>query len=205
VAPAPAGGSAARSSPIHPGCLPTLARRAFVNFANIRGNCALNLLLDGRYDIFHASHHLVNPPRKPKLTATIFDMTCWLMPEMHTPRNVAATRRYAELILRCVDGMIAISESTRNGAVRILGLREEAVQVIYPGVAEAFFRVADSARERVREKYCMRRHAPTRREWHPPLVGAWLKRWQRVSVWDSFRLCLRATARLMLLRQNPQL
>ena len=89
--------------------------------------------------MFHASHHLVNPPRKPKLTATIFDMTCWLMPEMHTAGNVTATKRYAERILRRADGLIAISESTRNDAVRILGLREDAIQVIYPGVSQAFF------------------------------------------------------------------
>src|ERR1041384_5152093 len=121
------------------GRLSTLARLLFVNFSNIRGNHALDLLLDHRYDVFHASQHLVNPPRKGKLTATIFDMTCWLIPEMHTPANVTATRRYAERILRRADGLIAISECTRNDAVRILGLRAESIEVIYPGVSEAFF------------------------------------------------------------------
>ncbi len=104
------------------GRLATLARLAFVNFSNIRGNRSLDLLL-GRYDVFHASQHLVNPPRRGKLTATIFDLTCWLIPEMHTPANVTATRRYAERILCRADGLIAISECTRNDAVRILGLR----------------------------------------------------------------------------------
>ena len=139
------------------GRLPTLTRLLFVNFANIRGNRSLDLLLDGRCDVFHASHHLVNPPRKPKLTATIFDMTCWLMPEMHTARNVTATKRYAERILRRADGLIAISESTRNDAVRILGLREDTIQVIYPGVSQAFFETSDAARERVRQTYGMRK------------------------------------------------
>jgi alpha-1,3-rhamnosyl/mannosyltransferase len=139
------------------GRLPTLARLLFVNFANIRGNGSLDFLLDDRCDVFHASQHLVNPPRKPKLTATIFDMTCWLMPEMHTARNVTATRRYAERILRRADGLIAISESTRDDAVRILGLREDAVQVIYPGVSQAFFETSDAARERVRQAYGLRR------------------------------------------------
>ena len=135
------------------GRVSTLARLLFVNFSNIRGNHALDLLLDSRYDVFHASQHLVNPPRKGKLTATIFDMTCWLIPDMHTPANVSATKRYAERILRRADGLIAISESTRDDAVRILGLNAEAIRVIYPGVSAAFFQPARTDLERVARTY----------------------------------------------------
>ena len=137
------------------GGLSTLARLVFVNFVNIRGNPALDLLLDRRYDVFHASQHLVNPPRQGKLTATIFDMTCWLIPEMHTPANVKATRRYAERILRRADGLIAISECTRSDAARILGLREDSIEVIYPGVSEAFFQPPAADIERVRRAYTL--------------------------------------------------
>ena len=35
--------------------------------------------------------------------------------------------------------MIAISESTRADAIRLLGLKPERIEVIYPGVAELFF------------------------------------------------------------------
>ena len=139
------------------GGLSTMARLLFVNFVNIRGNPALDLLLDRRYDVFHASQHLVNPPRKGKLTATIFDMTCWLIPEMHTPANVKATRRYAERILRRADGLIAISECTRNDAVRILGLPAETIEVIYPGVSEAFFQPPAADIERVRRTYTLQK------------------------------------------------
>jgi alpha-1,3-rhamnosyl/mannosyltransferase len=132
------------------GQLSTFARLLFVNFSNIRRNPVLDLVLHNRYDVFHASQHLANPPRRGKLTATIFDMTCWLMPEMHTPGNVTATRRYAERVLRRADGLIAISECTRADAVRILGLREESVHVIYPGVAKAYFEPAKAEIERVR-------------------------------------------------------
>jgi alpha-1,3-rhamnosyl/mannosyltransferase len=120
------------------GRLTTLVRVAFVNFTNIRGNRALDLLVKDWCDVFHVSQHLVNPPRGQRITATIYDMTCWLMPEMHTPQNVAATKLYAERVLKRADRLIAISESTRNDAVRILGLREESIDVIYPGVPENF-------------------------------------------------------------------
>ena len=34
-----------------------------------------------RADLFHASNQVRNPPSKTPLTATIHDLTCWLMPE----------------------------------------------------------------------------------------------------------------------------
>src|SRR5262245_2985166 len=33
-------------------------------------------------DVFHASNLVRHPPRQPRLTATIHDMTSWLMPEL---------------------------------------------------------------------------------------------------------------------------
>jgi alpha-1,3-rhamnosyl/mannosyltransferase len=66
---------------------------------------------------------------------------------------VTATKRYADRILRHADGLIAISESTRSDAVRILGLPAERICVIYPGVSEAYFQPAQSAIERVRGAY----------------------------------------------------
>lgn len=139
------------------GPLATLARLLFINFTNIRGNRALDVLLDGRYDVFHASQHMANPPRKSKLTATIYDMTCWLMPEMHTAANISATKRYAERILRRADGLMAVSECSRNDAVRILGLREESIHVIHPGVSRAFFDATKPDRECVRQTYGIRK------------------------------------------------
>lgn len=137
------------------GRLATRARLQVVGLLNVLDNRALDLLISRRFDLFHASQQLRNLPTKCKITATIYDMTCWLMPEMHTGANVAATKEYAERILRPANGLIAISESTRNDAVRILGLREDSIQVIYPGVSDEFFQVTNSDVDRIREKYAM--------------------------------------------------
>src|SRR5215469_9722613 len=80
-------------------------------------------------------------------------MTCLPMPETHTAANIIATKRYAERILQRADGLIAISESARNDALRILGLHEESVEVIYPGVASAFFQTTPADIERVRQAF----------------------------------------------------
>src|SRR5689334_20641265 len=84
-------------------------------------------------DIFHASNLVRHPPRRARLTATIHDMTSWLMPEMHSPANLRADRAFAELIKRA-DGLIAVSRSTANDAERLLGIRPEKISVIHSGV-----------------------------------------------------------------------
>jgi glycosyltransferase involved in cell wall biosynthesis len=107
-------------------------------------------------DIFHASTLVHRPPRRPRLTATIYDMTCWLMPELHSAANLRADRTYSEL-LRRAGGLIAISESSRNDAVRILGLKPEKIAVIYPGIAAPFFDPPATAMESVRARYKLAR------------------------------------------------
>jgi alpha-1,3-rhamnosyl/mannosyltransferase len=131
----------------------TMLGKSLVHLANVRGNPILELLAC-RADIFHASQHLRNPPHfTTRLTATIYDMTCWLMPQMHRPANVAATRLYADRVLRRARGCIAISEQTRKDAVDILGLPQDRVEVIYPGVADEFFQVDPPTAAAAAKKY----------------------------------------------------
>src|ERR1700681_1250775 len=93
----------------------------------------------GQADVFHVSNQIRNPPKKTKLTATIYDLTCRLMPELHTAANIRADENLAKNILRKADGLIAISENTRADAIRLLDLDPKRVQVIYPGVPEVYF------------------------------------------------------------------
>src|SRR5260370_7991213 len=69
-------------------------------------------------------------------------MRWWLGRERHTADNVSMGKGFAQKVLARADGMIAISESTRADTVRILGLKPERIEVIYPGVAEPFFAAA---------------------------------------------------------------
>ena len=64
------------------GGLSTWIRLNLVRGANLRGNSMLDVLRPG-IDLFHESNsHVFNPPRNCRLTATIHDLTCWLMPEL---------------------------------------------------------------------------------------------------------------------------
>lgn len=125
----------------------TMARLALIKSMNELGFPPLDWLIGGA-DIFHGTNLMRRPPRRAKLTSTVHDLTCWLMPEVHTPQNVRADRSYAENILRRADGLIAVSENTRQDAIRLLGIAPDRIQTIYSGVAESYFSAAPEKRAR---------------------------------------------------------
>jgi glycosyltransferase involved in cell wall biosynthesis len=90
-------------------------------------------------DVFHVSNQIRHPPRGIRLTATLYDMTCRLMPELHTAANIKADESLARNVFGKAAGLIAISENTRQDAARLLGLDPGRIAVIYPGVPEAYF------------------------------------------------------------------
>jgi alpha-1,3-rhamnosyl/mannosyltransferase len=130
----------------------TIPRIALLHFLNIRWNPAIDVLLRDA-DVFHASNLVRNPPRRTKLTGTLYDLTCMLMPQYHTAANVAAERNFYDKVVRRAAGLIAISQSTRQDAVRLLGIDPERITVVYPGIPEAFRHVAPADIDRVRSLY----------------------------------------------------
>jgi glycosyltransferase involved in cell wall biosynthesis len=129
-----------------------LAELALANYTPLP---VMDLLSRGA-DIFHASALSRRPPRRPRLTATIYDMTCFLMPELHAASNLRADQSFAEL-LRRAHRLIAISECTKNDAVRVLGIAAEKITVIHPGIGEAFFDPPPGKVTEVRNRYGLRR------------------------------------------------
>lgn len=134
------------------GAWSTWPRLGLLYFLNVPGNPAMDLLVSGA-DLFHCSNQVRVPPRRIPLTATIHDMTCWLMPELHTPANVKADRNFADTVLRKAVGLIAVSENTKRDAVRILDLDPSRVSVIYSGIPEAYFQVTREGVRRIAELY----------------------------------------------------
>ena len=130
----------------------TFSRLGLLVAANI---CPLPFLnwVTPASDIFHASHQVLHPPRKARMTSTIYDMTCWLMPEVHASANVKAADRIANGVFRPAQGLIAISECTREDAVRVLNLPPEKIEVIYPGIAPSFFNVDPDAASGAARRY----------------------------------------------------
>src|SRR5260370_16478530 len=116
----------------------TYPRLALLYFANIPGSPVLNWMAK-KVDVFHVSNQIRNPPRNTRLSATIHDLTCFLMPKLHTDANVRADRSFAAHVLKQVQPVIAVSQNTKADAVRMLDLDPERIEVIYSGVPEVFF------------------------------------------------------------------
>jgi glycosyltransferase involved in cell wall biosynthesis len=131
---------------------PTLARIAVLQSANYLG-AWVSRLATPRVDVFHTSNQLRNPPRNARLTTTLHDLTCWLMPEVHSKGNVKVDRDFARRVIRRADGLIAVSRHTRDDAIRVLGISPDRIEVIYPGIADAFFTVTRTQASQTAAKY----------------------------------------------------
>ncbi len=122
-------------------------RLALLHAVNRLGPAALDRIIAGS-DIFHASNLSHQAPRRARLTATVHDLTTLLMPELHAAANIRADRVFFEQILRRAAGLIAVSENTRQDAIRVLGIPPERVTTIYSGVAQEYFDAAPARRAR---------------------------------------------------------
>lgn len=115
------------------------ARGIFMTVANQQLGIQYPEKLAAGMDLFHCSNQVRRPPRKVKLTATVHDLTCWRLPEVHTPANVKADHFHAERVLKLADGLIAVSENSRLDAIEILGIHPDRITTIHNGVAEPYF------------------------------------------------------------------
>ncbi|MBM3785925.1 MAG: glycosyltransferase family 4 protein [Acidobacteria bacterium] len=108
-------------------------------------------LAAGDAQVFHVTNQVHNGVAGMALTATVHDMTSWLTPEFHTEANIVADRRFAERILTKADGLIAVSENSRQDAMRVWNLKPEKIVTIHSGVPTAYFDASAGEAERVRE------------------------------------------------------
>jgi alpha-1,3-rhamnosyl/mannosyltransferase len=115
----------------------------------------LDLMTRGA-DVFHASVLVRHPPSRTRLTATVHDLTGFLMPQLHPRSNLVAEEGFARLARRA-DRLIAVSECTKNDAVRVLGIAPEKITTIHSGIAEAFYDPPAAIVQQVRARYGLQR------------------------------------------------
>lgn len=107
-------------------------------------------------DVFHASNLMRRPPKRARLTATIHDLTSWLMPGLHRKSTLRADRLVAERVWSRSDGLIAVSETSKRAAVEVLRLAPDRITVIHNGVDKSYFRLSALAIEEFRRVYQIR-------------------------------------------------
>lgn len=98
--------------------------------------------------VFHCSNQIRRIPDGCRVTATLHDLTSWIMPELNTAANVRADFDFTEHVLCRADAVIAVSENTRRDAIRRLNIKPHKIATIRSGVAAEYFDVTgdDAAR-----------------------------------------------------------
>jgi glycosyltransferase involved in cell wall biosynthesis len=109
--------------------------------------------------LFHATDHLLPRFRRIRTVFTLHDLIPLLLPEHHLPLNRWFLTLMFPRFLAAADAVIAVSESTRRDAVRLLNVPAEKIVVIPEGVEPHFRRVTEGERlSEVRARY----HLPER-------------------------------------------
>lgn len=104
-------------------------------------------------DIFHATNQIWRPPKGPRLTATLHDVTAWKLPDKHDKGTLVLDDNWLNRVLRPAAGLLAVSEHTRRDAVEVLKLDPDRIKVVYNGVADPFFNVSRDEALTVRNRY----------------------------------------------------
>lgn len=104
--------------------------------------------------LFHGTDHLLPYFRRVRTVFTLHDLIPLLFPEFHLPLNRWFLNLMFPKFLRRADAIVAVSECTKRDAVRIYGVPEEKISVIYNGVDARFHPVRDAETlRRVRATY----------------------------------------------------
>lgn len=89
--------------------------------------------LIGKVDLFITSDWTEPPVRAAKKATILYDVIVYKYPEETDIRIVNTQIRKLRWVKRETDTIICISQSTKDDAMRILGLPESKLKVVYPG------------------------------------------------------------------------
>jgi len=109
----------------------------------------------GPVDVFHSSDWVEPPAKCPKVT-TIHDLSPLLFPKETHPRIVAVHKRKLEWVKKESRLIIAVSESTKKDIIKLLGIPEGRIRVIYEACNTEFTKKPREDTERIKKKYGIR-------------------------------------------------
>lgn len=89
--------------------------------------------LIGPIDVFISSDW-TQPPTKAKKVTILYDMIVYTYPQETDKKIVSVQKKRLEWVKKEVDRIICISEATKKDAMKILGIEEKRLSVVYPGI-----------------------------------------------------------------------
>lgn len=88
----------------------------------------------GNIDVFMTSDWTEPPSRHAKKTTILYDLIVYKYPAETAAKIVKVQRKKLSWVKREVDIIYCISESTKKDAEKILGVTEDRLKVVYPGI-----------------------------------------------------------------------
>ncbi|MCL4535052.1 MAG: glycosyltransferase family 4 protein [Bacteroidetes bacterium] len=100
----------------------------------------------GKVDVYYSPDFTLPPLRGARSIVTVHDLSFLVLPECaETKLRVYLTRTVPRAVRRA-NLVLADSANTKDDLVRLLGVPEERVTVVYPGVEDAYRPIEDEAR-----------------------------------------------------------
>ncbi|MFT5874314.1 MAG: glycosyltransferase involved in cell wall biosynthesis [Clostridium sp.] len=97
-----------------------------------------NFIFRRNVDIYQFFNFVIPPNISGKVITTIHDLTYILYPDTMETSNRKRLEKDMKLTVKRADYIITISESSRKDIIKHLHIDENKIQVIYPGVDEAY-------------------------------------------------------------------
>lgn len=85
-------------------------------------------------ELTHFFNFIVPPRIKGKVINTIHDLTFEFYPETMDERNLKRIKQDLDYSIQRSDCIITISESTKKDLIEVLGIEENKIEIVYPGV-----------------------------------------------------------------------
>lgn len=87
----------------------------------------------GNVDVFISSDW-TQPPSRAKKVSILYDLIVYKHPEETAEKIVRVQKKRLEWVKKEVDKILCISEATKKDAKEILGIEEDRLEVVYPGL-----------------------------------------------------------------------
>ncbi len=105
-------------------------------------------------ELLHAPCYMAPSRARCPKVITFHDMASWLFPEKFRLIHRIVYSWFVPSFAKNADRIIAVSESTKKDLVRLFGMPEDKITVVYEGTNELFKPAKDAGLlERIREKY----------------------------------------------------
>lgn len=90
--------------------------------------------LIGNVDVFITSDWTEPPAEKAKKVTILYDLIIYRYPEETADKIVRTQKRKLAWVKKESALILCISEATRRDAVKLLGIEDERLRVVYPGI-----------------------------------------------------------------------